>query len=294
MENNEFKYLTLSEEDIDWGLYLKVAGTAQIPPYNQYPLPNHPSEYFFSWQEGRVLNEFQVNFITEGSGILENRYGTFPLKQGSIFILFPGEWHRYRPLELTGWTENYVGFNGQLARKLLTPPRFSPTTPVFNFGSKEEVLDTYLKIFDLIQQEKPGYQQIASGMVMKLLGYILSFEKQKGFSGKPIVKIVEAIRFEIRQNMEKDIDLKELARVHHVSYSFFRKMFKKYTGVAPGQYHLQLRITRAKELLLTSGKSIKEISYELGFQSIYYFSHLFKKREGVSPSQFRNKNSVAS
>ncbi len=292
MINNEFKYLTLSEEDINWGLFLKVAGSTIVLPNKSYPSTNHPSEYFFNWEEGRILNEFQINFITEGSGILENKYGSFPLKQGSIFITFPGIWHRYKPTIKTGWTENFVGFDGKMARKLLTNPSFNPEEPVFNFGIKEEFLDTFLKIFDLVKKEQPGYQQIASGMVIKLLGYIISFKKQKGFSGKRISKVIENIRFEMRQNMEKEVNLIELARQHNVSYSFFRKMFKKYTGVSPGQYHLQLRITRAKELLISTDKSIKEISYELGFQSIFYFSNMFKKKEGITPSHFRNKNTL--
>jgi transcriptional regulator GlxA family with amidase domain len=179
-----------------------------------------------------------------------------------------------------------------MARKLITDPRFSAKDPVFNLGIKEEFLDSFLKIFDLVEKEQPGYQQIASGMVIKLLGYIISFQKQKDFSGKAIAKIIEAIRFEMRQNTNKEIDLKELAGKYNVSYSFFRKMFKKYTGVSPGQYHLQLRITRAKELLISTDKSIKEISYELGFQSIFYFSNLFKKKEGITPSFFRNKNNL--
>jgi AraC-like DNA-binding protein len=292
MIDNEFKYLTISEEDSNWGLFLNVAGSASILPNFAYPSSKHPSEYFFTWEKGRVLNEFQINFISEGAGILENKYGTFPLKQGSIFITFPGAWHRYRPNIKTGWTETYIGFDGELARKLITEPAFSPENPVYHFGIKEEFLDTFLKIFDLVEKEQPGYQQIASGMVIKLLGYIISFEKQKGFSGKPIAKIIEAIRFEIRQKMDEELNLAELAQKHNVSYSFFRKMFKKYTGVSPGQYHLQLRITRAKELLISTDKSIKEISYELGFQSIFYFSNMFKKKEGITPSFFRNKNNL--
>ena len=46
---------------------------------------------------------------------------------------------------------------------------------------------------------------------------------------------------------------------------------------------------RAKELLAATDKSIKEISFELGFQSIYYFSNMFKKKEGINPSAFRKK-----
>lgn len=292
MNNNEFKYLTISDEDSNWGLFLNVAGTAKVKPNVDYPSSNHPSEYYFSWEKGRVLNEFQINFITEGTGILENKFGTFPLKKGSIFITFPGVWHRYRPNPKIGWTETYIGFYGEMARKLISSPQFSPLNPVFNLGVKEEFLDSFLKIFDLVEKEQPGYQQIASGMVIKLLGYIISFEKQKGFSGKPIAKIIEAIRFEMRQNTNEEIDLMAMAEKHNVSYSFFRKMFKKYTGVSPGQYHLQLRITRAKELLVSTDKSIKEISYELGFQSIFYFSNIFKKKEGVTPSHFRNKNNM--
>jgi transcriptional regulator GlxA family with amidase domain len=64
-------------------------------------------------------------------------------------------------------------------------------------------------------------------------------------------------------------------------------MFKEYTGISPHQYHLDLKIMRAKELILTTDKNIKEISYELGFQSIHYFSRLFKKKAGQNPSELR-------
>ena len=90
MKHSEFKYLTVSDDDQQWGLYLKVAGSAKVSAGYNYPSQEHPSEYFFNWEEGRILNEFQINFISEGSGILENSFGTFPLKQGSIFITFPG------------------------------------------------------------------------------------------------------------------------------------------------------------------------------------------------------------
>ncbi|MCF6333043.1 MAG: AraC family transcriptional regulator [Draconibacterium sp.] len=291
MFKNQVKYLTTSEEDSNWGFYINVAGSVNILPTDNYPSPNHPSEYFFHWKDGRVLKEFQINYITDGEGILENSYGIFPLKTGSIFITFPGIWHRYKPLNKTGWTENYIGFDGAMARKLIAYPQFNPKNPAFTFGIKEELIDTYLKIFDLVKKEQPGFQQIASGMVIKLLGYIVSFEKQKGFSGKRVAQVIEAIRFEMRQNI-KELNLKEMAQKHNVSYSYFRKMFKKYTGVSPGQYHLQLRIIRAKELLISTDRSIKEISYELGFQSIFYFSNMFKKKEGIAPSNFRNKNRV--
>jgi len=287
---NDFKYLTSGDDETNWGFYLNVAGSAAIAPGDEYPSLNHPSGYYFNWNEGRVLQEYQLNYITHGSGVFENRFGKYTLKPGSLFVIFPGMWHRYKPNKKVGWNENYVGFKGKTAGEFLSHPLFSPAQPVFHLGIKEELLDTYLKIFDLVEKEQPGFQYIASAMVVKLLGYIISFEKQKGFSGKRIVQVIEETRFLMRQNVEREINLEKLAEHYHVGYSYFRKMFKKFTGVSPGQYHLQLKIMRAKDLLISTDKSIKEISYELGFQSIYYFSKIFKKKEGTSPSQFRKKN----
>jgi AraC-like DNA-binding protein len=283
------KYLTTGEEDINWGLYLNVAGRAKILPGTVYPPKKHPSEYYFDWESGRVLHEYQLNYITEGAGIFENQHGKFHVKPGSIMLIFPNQWHRYRPVKKTGWIENYVGFNGRIADELLKNSVFSVSQPVIQCGIKEEVIDTYLKINDLVEKERPGFQQIASGMVVKLLGYIISFEKQKGFSGKQIAKVIEEVRFLMRQNTEQEFNLEELAHQYNVGYSYFRKMFKKYTGVSPGQYHLQLRIIRAKEMLVSTEKSIKEISLELGFQTIHYFSLLFKKKVGMTPSEFRKR-----
>ena len=48
-----------------------------------------------------------------------------------------------------------------------------------------------MKIMDLVRHEQPGFQQIASGWVLKLLGNIVAFEKQKGFSGKPVKAMIE-------------------------------------------------------------------------------------------------------
>lgn len=281
------KYLTPGDRDKEWGIYINVAGTALVSPNSIYPSPDHPSGYHFNWEQGRVLNEYQINYITEGKGVLENENGRFLIKPGSIIVTAPNVWHRYRPLKNTGWKEQYIGFNGKIAEQFLAHPLFSSNQPVINIGIKEEILDTYLKTFELLKKEKPGFQQVASGMVIKLLGYLISFEKQKEFTGKRIASIIEEARFKMREQVDHALDLEKMALEYNIGYSYFRKMFKSYTGVAPHKYHLELKIMRAKELLLSTDKSIKEISFELGFQSIFYFSRLFKKKVGVNPTDLR-------
>ncbi|HKJ78925.1 MAG TPA: AraC family transcriptional regulator [Prolixibacteraceae bacterium] len=285
--NDFIKYLTLSKEDIDWGIYLNSAGSLQIPPGSEYPPKRHPSGYYFTWEQGRTLPEFQLNYITSGEGILENKNGKFPVKTGSLIVTFPGVWHRYKPLPSKGWTENYIGFNGRVVKNFLSHPRFDPSQPIIQVGEKEEILDTFLKIFNLTEKEQPSFQQISSGLIIKLLGYLVALEKQKEFSGKKIVPIVEEARFRMRNEVDKSFNLEEFARQHNVGYSYFRRMFKNFTGISPRQYCLQLKIMRAKDLLLSTEKSVKEISYELGFESIHYFSRLYKKKTGSSPTNFR-------
>jgi hypothetical protein len=161
-----FKYLTPGKEDTDWGLFLNVAGMAQIETNTLYPPKEHPSEYYFDWNAGRTLQEYQLIYITEGAGIFENKHGKFQLKAGSLLFIFPNEWHRYRPIKKTGWTENYVGFSGSFATQFIDKMEFTWKQPVAQCGIHEEIIDTYLKIFALVEKERPGFQQVASGMLI--------------------------------------------------------------------------------------------------------------------------------
>jgi transcriptional regulator GlxA family with amidase domain len=183
--------------------------------------------------------------------------------------------------------EHYVGFTGDMAHQMFSHPWFSQKTGVVEVGYREEIIDTYFKIFHYLQEEKPGYQQVAAGMVMKLLGFIVSMDKQKDFSGKRVEKIIQNACFSIRENVEAAFDFQSFAEDNNIGYSYFRKMFKKYTGVPPVQYHLDLKVLRAKEMLLHTDKSVKEVSYAMGFKSIYYFSRVFKNKLGASPSEMR-------
>jgi AraC-like DNA-binding protein len=87
--------------------------------------------------------------------------------------------------------------------------------------------------------------------------------------------------------------IEDLAADSGLSRSRFYEVFKDCSGVSPYQYHLQLRMSRAKELLRGSALSIKEIAAVLRFSSVYQFSRIFKKKMGVSPSQYRPHNARA-
>jgi AraC-like DNA-binding protein len=283
---NFFKYLVHNNENEDWGFYLQVAGLARIKPGQQYPPKGHPMGYSFNWSKGRVLNEYQINYITEGEGIIETIDGSFQVKTGSIIFLRPGIWHRYKPKDKTGWCENYIGFNGTYAQYLFHQYFFPSDLPVIQIGYDEKIIEAFLQSIEYIKSEKPGYHQMCSGLVIYILGRILSIRKNLDFTNKKLENTIQKACIIIRNNLSKNPYFEQIASELNIGYSLFRKQFKNYMGMSPAQYHLYLRIQQAKYLLSNREIPIKDVSMELGFCSIYHFSKLFKEKTGYTPGNY--------
>jgi AraC-like DNA-binding protein len=289
MKGHYFKYLTAGTEDNRWGLYLKVAGYASNPPGVRYPMHRHPSEYHFSWDRGRVLNEYQISYITRGSGVFETRQAKKDIEAGMVFMVFPGQWHRYKPDPSTGWDEYYLGFEGDIASRICDQSFYKDNNCVRSIGHNMQVLHNIQDIITLVQHEQPGHQQLISGCLMKILSEIYAAAKNSDFKGKKIEEVIRNIRFEIREHFDKRIPFDALAAKHNLGYSYFRRLFKTYTGLAPAQYHMQVRLQKSRELLRSTDLTIKEIAYAVGFESPFHFSKMFRKKTGVSPLQFREQ-----
>jgi AraC-like DNA-binding protein len=284
---DSFKYLTHNPEDKSWGLYLTVAGSAKVEPKSDYPPSGHPTGYHFNWENGRILQEYQINYITEGAGIMETRTGSYPIREGSVILLRPGLWHRYRPLRQTGWMEHYIGFVGDVADRIIKSSELFAESPVLQIGFQEIIIHNFHDIFNVVIAEKPGYHQICSGLVIHILGQIISIKKSENFNQSYVENAIQKACLIIRDNPAKNLNVEYLAKEINMNYSLFRKVFKKYTGLSPMQYHTSLRMKQAVYLLTNSDLSVKEISFNLGFCSVFYFSKLFKEKTGKTPSSYR-------
>ena len=291
MPNESFvKYITASPLDKDWGLYLTVTGFAQISPSLEYPPRVHPSGYFFTWEKGRILQEYQINYITEGSGVFETETDQFQVVPGSMLILRPGMWHRYKPDANAGWNEHYIGFNGNFCLNIFQEGFFQSSKPVLYIGFQESILTLFFEIIGLVKDEKTGHQQVCAAKTMLMLSLILSVVRNQEFANKTIERKIRQACLFFRENLHTNVNVEKLAGDLHVGYSYFRQMFRKYTGISPIQYHLSLRIQKAKDLLVSTDLSFKEIAIELGFESIFYFSRIFKDKTGKSPMEFRKEH----
>ena len=183
-----------------------------------------------------------------------------------------------------------MGFNSEFAARFIDNSTIFKNSPVVQIGFQDKIIETFYKIFNFIKSEKPGYHQVCTGLVIYILGMIISLKKNEDFQGDDVEKTIQKACLHIRDNLNQNINIEKLSNDLNMSYSIFRRAFKKYTGLSPLQYHLTLRIQQATYLLGNSNLSIKEISYNLGFGSDFYFRKLFKEKMQITPGEFRRRS----
>ncbi|GAA4958316.1 AraC family transcriptional regulator [Algibacter aquimarinus] len=290
MKNTFRKYLITSNKDKSWGFYVNDLGRNVIEKHSEYPSKDHPDHYIFSWDKGRVLNEFHVVLITKGEGIFESKAtGKIKVTDGDVFLLFPGVWHRYKPKKSVGWTERWVGFSGDIASQFLSNGYFKSDKPIISKCNKTSILNYFNSLYKLFDEEPYGYQRLASGICIQLMAELHNI-KSGGNNIENLNSMVSRAKSMMYKNITSSIHLTKIALDLGVSYSKFRIDFKKQTGVSPLQYHLLLKIEKSKELLLNTNKSQKEIAFELGFESDVYFNRFFKQKTGLAPGKFRHQS----
>ncbi|MFI2743521.1 helix-turn-helix domain-containing protein [Zhouia sp. PK063] len=286
-----FKYVNITEEEKNWGLYVTGAGNIKVNKYVAYPLVDDPEHHYFHYSLGRRLTDYQILYITKGEGVFESEVsGTTKVVAGDIFILFPHTWHRFKPNENTGWDEYWVEFNGDFVSTLLLPHIIDIKKPVIHVGFLPEVTNLYLKIINLIKAENSGYSYIAAGILLQLIGELISTIKYKSFKGTAIEEKIKLAKLYMHEHITQTMAQEDIAIQLGVSYSLYRKSFKDYVGISPAQFHLQLKIKAAKDLLVSSNQSIKEIAFNLGYQNTSYFYKIFKTKTGYTLLEYRNKN----
>ena len=284
----DVKYLQRTIGDKSLGISVNTVGFQTIKPHTQYPIKIHPVGYFFSSKKGRKLNEFQLIYITKGEGRLLIENSEYSITKGNIFIIYPHQWHSYAPTEETGWNEYYIGFEGNVLYKWIENSFLGYDSQVYKIGLNEELVKLYNRAIELAKFDRHPLELHLSGIVYHIIGLLISEINNKEIAIKYDLQLVERAKIIMNENVFKTISPEELSEKLDTNYTSFRKLFKKVTGFAPANYYHELKITKAKQFLLETSYSVKEISYSLNYNTVEHFGTLFKKRTGYSPSQYRS------
>ncbi len=105
-------------------------------------------------------------------------------------------------------------------------------------------------------------------------------------SGQP--KLTEAIAL-MEANLEEPMSLEDLSVYADISRRHLERLFQKYLGCTPSRYYLELRLTRARQLLARTDKSVIEVGIASGFSSGTHFSRCYRQFFGVSPREARKR-----
>lgn len=101
-----------------------------------------------------------------------------------------------------------------------------------------------------------------------------------------IPSTMQSIQIYLMEHFNQKITLEDLGNQFNLNPFYLQKQFKRYIGQSPTEYLIYLRITRAKELIRTTDKSVSEIAREVGIDNLGYFTRLFKKMEGMTPHEY--------
>lgn len=283
-------YLPQPEEGALFGVEVLGGGAAKIAAGESYPPRNHPAGHVFDWDRGRVLQEYQILLISKGGGSLETEASeTLSFRAPFLFILFPNVWHRYRPDPQTGWQEYWIAFRGELPNSLCEQGILAPTRPACDIGHSERVLRQFQLALDEVRSEAFGFRQIAGTAIMQILALATNLPHRTHEENQPMRATIRQACFILRERAESIVYPEELAAELKVGYTYFRRMFKRYTGLSPKQYHSQLRLQRIKSQLRDTGATVNQIADRFGFNSPFHLSNWFKKETGLSPSEWRKQ-----
>lgn len=163
---------------------------------------------------------------------------------------------------------------------------FFPEPTVIS-GDAEIVSEYFAEMVRLFKAPVPS-PALKKSILYRTLSAIGYVEKTHGLFMNEFAPIANGILY-----MENDIDQKksieEIAELCHVSTSYFRKLFRKYSGMSPIEYQIQVKIRHAKQLLQTNTMRVAEVAEALGFSDPAYFCRLFKKNTGLSPKEYAKK-----
>lgn len=120
-------------------------------------------------------------------------------------------------------------------------------------------------------------------LLLKIIGLIRQMPQS---DENPHPTVQRILRF-LADNMAEEIPINAIAREMNISVYYLSHLFKSVTGITLVEYRNELRLTRAKQLLLSSDKAISEIAIACGFSNASYFTEVFSRSEKIPPSEFR-------
>jgi len=251
--------------------------------------------------------EAEILYITKGTATQQINDRIFNVKKGDIIIIANEAVHstytqRYEDNEIIVLQFNTEYFKSAFPASVTSAlvDEFNKSIEYPNPINAQSQIGGQLascieKIYDEYNKKEKAFELLVTSYIIELMGMLVrNFEHtaKKLESSYDVAKAKEMLKNTfsfIDMNYCSDLDLRQAAEASNLSVSHFSRLFKKATGMTFKSYLSFYRINQAEEMLSTA-RSISEIAFECGFNSITSFIRAFKHYKKCTPSTYRKKN----
>ncbi len=269
-------------------------------PYTQYFMHNPKRAFHIPvhWHD-----EVEIIYIKKGRITIYIGEKSFPAIAGDLFLVNSGELHfmesddmgveyytllfplAFLSFQIEDALEQEV-FLPLRQKKLLLPIRLS------EFEAEKQMTNIIREVIGVNEEKEIGYQLRTKILLLELIEGLLKENgfRQAGFTSTSGMQR-ELLAY-IQKRYTEKISLSMLAEEFHLSEKYISWYFKEHFSISFMQYVLHLRMTRAKDLLLTTEQSITEVALSCGYPSVNLFIRSFKEMYGVTPLQYRKQANV--
>lgn len=161
------------------------------------------------------------------------------------------------------------------------------SAPVSNSAELQAILEKIERSFTF---KKPGFHAYCLSGLYRLF-YSMTAQSQHGYLGNlKKQRLQPGLEYLERHYQELSLNVAQMAEAADVSEVYFRKLFTEVYGMPPKKYLNLIRMSKAKELLLTKEVSVQQVAEEVGFHDVYSFCKSFRKAHDCTPTQYRKSH----
>lgn len=233
------------------------------------------------------LNSYLFFIVEEGEGTLEYAGEYYELKKNDCVFVHCKTAYAHRTSENL-WKLRWVHFYGSNMKAVYEKYLSRGGRPCFSTDKGRAYREILTQIYEVAASTSYVRDMKLHEKLSGLLVLLMEDSWHAGednVSGKALT--VQEIKEYLDENYTERITLDALSEKFYINKYYLLEIFKQQYGMGINEYLIHMRITKSKRLLRFTDKTIEEIAYECGMNSLHYFSRVFKKVEGITPSEYR-------